>query len=185
MSFNVCQSFSDDSADILLLVFMRLSVLPLIALLAATKGRPPDTALPAPKDGGDDNNASVNEGRDGNGRKKRSLWRRVSSCFGIGYVEGVLVLTCLVVVFFGVIAVCVRVSMCVSIHTSMPICLSIGMCVRLYARAYVIRVLHELICASCFSGFCVTRGGTRRNRTPALSKKESTTQISFRDRHTQ
>eukprot|EP00903_Cladosiphon_okamuranus_P007814 g7560.t1 len=47
------QNFKTDSADIMLLVLARLSVLPLIALMAAYKGKPPN-AVTAPSDDGDD-----------------------------------------------------------------------------------------------------------------------------------
>ncbi|CAN0112372.1 unnamed protein product [Ectocarpus sp. 12 AP-2014] len=83
------QNFSKDTADILLLVVARLSVLPLIAFLAATKGKPPNAA-PASTASSADNASDGNSSRAGRGRtnqvagKKKSLWRRACSCFGYG-----------------------------------------------------------------------------------------------------
>ncbi|CAN0106637.1 unnamed protein product [Ectocarpus sp. 13 AM-2016] len=83
------ENFSKDTADILLLVVARLSVLPLIAFLAATKGKPPNAA-PAPTARRADDASDGNSSRAGRGRtnqvaeKKKSLWRRVCSCFGYG-----------------------------------------------------------------------------------------------------
>ncbi|CAB1110551.1 ABC [Ectocarpus sp. CCAP 1310/34] len=83
------QNFSKDTADILLLVFARLSVLPLIAFLAATKGKPPNAA-PASTASGADNASDGNSSRAGRGRtnqvagKKKPFWRRVCSCFVYG-----------------------------------------------------------------------------------------------------
>ncbi|CAN0128224.1 unnamed protein product, partial [Ectocarpus fasciculatus] len=83
------QNFSKDTADILLLVVARLSVLPLIAFLAATKGKPPNAA-PASTASGADNASGGNSSRAGRGQtnqvagKKKSLWHRVCGCFGYG-----------------------------------------------------------------------------------------------------
>lgn len=83
------QNFSKDTADILLLVVARLSVLPLIAFLAATKGKPPNAA-PATTASGADDASDGNSSRAGRGRtnqvagKRKYLWRRVCSCFGYG-----------------------------------------------------------------------------------------------------
>ena len=68
------QSFTRDSADILLLVITRLSLLPAIALVAVAKGKPPEAAPPSA-------NAS---GENGAPARDRSLWRRICCCFGGG-----------------------------------------------------------------------------------------------------
>eukprot|EP00903_Cladosiphon_okamuranus_P007815 g7561.t1 len=76
------QNFKTDSADIILLVLARLSVLPLIALMAAYKGKPPN-AVTAPSDDGDDDEdeyAGINASG-GRGRRKPSLCRRMFCWF--------------------------------------------------------------------------------------------------------
>lgn len=84
------QGFSEDSADIILLVIVRLSLLPLIAWTAATKGKPPVTASAAVStNASDDSNSGAAEGRGKNNKKmmkkkKRSLWRRLC-CLGRGW----------------------------------------------------------------------------------------------------
>eukprot|EP00904_Undaria_pinnatifida_P012405 jgi/Undpi1/8295/HiC_scaffold_25.g10764.m1 len=80
------QSFSKDSADIILMVMARLSVLPLIALMAATNGKPPDSAPVATNAAGSGNPVAGSRASENNGKttkndqKKRSLWRR-ACCF--------------------------------------------------------------------------------------------------------
>ena len=64
----------------------RLSVLPLIALMAAYKGKPPEVA-PVLTDGDDGGGGGVgNGGSAGSGREKLSLCRRVCCWFRAGYV---------------------------------------------------------------------------------------------------
>lgn len=82
------QNFKTDSADIILLVLARLSVLPLIALMAAYKGKPPN-AVTAPSDSNDDEDEEAGSGR------KPSLCRRVFCWFRARCVRCVV---CLVVV---------------------------------------------------------------------------------------
>ncbi|CAM9872745.1 unnamed protein product, partial [Choristocarpus tenellus] len=61
------ENFTQDSADILLLVISRLSFLPLVAALAISKGKPPDVA-------------PSTRGSNDNGRHRRSLLSRIFCC---------------------------------------------------------------------------------------------------------